>query len=141
MLASLASPHELRRGDSLSEHPAIAIFELAERERLAAWSVAQPQPLAGQLPHQVIVLPPRMAVSEAAARMTPEVAVEQRADVPQLVNDGAELFLIRVLAKSRQVKAQQVQELATVGVVQPLYRQIVLATFDRQSAVCENARV
>lgn len=55
-------------------------------------------------------------VGVASPRVTAEVAVEPRTDVPQFVKDGRELLVERLIEKARKIEIEQVEELVALVV-------------------------
>ena len=62
-----------------------------------------------------------MAVSIAASRMATQIAVEIRADMPQFVNQRDQLLTQGMIHEARQVDAQHVQHLQTLGIEHALH--------------------
>ena len=139
----LASTNELGSGNPLAEHVAVLLLQLAKiaLEKIGrARRRIERKPFLGQLIHQGVVLLLRMAVRITPTGMTPQVAVEIWADVPQFVNDRRDLILERALQESRQVEAEQIELFPPVGIVQPLDRPGAPAAVREQLAPLEPQR-
>ncbi len=73
-----------------------------------------------RIAHAGMKLARAMAVGIATAGVPPQVAVEGWSDVPQLMADGRQLFLERIIQEAGQVEAQQVEHLtARRGIEKP----------------------
>ena len=81
------------------------------------------EPTLGQLLGLGVELPMRMAVGIAPPGEPPQVAVELRTDVQELVGDGRELLAKGKIEEPRQIEVQHVEHLAAVD-LDPLDREL-----------------
>src|SRR6266849_3188809 len=97
--------------------PAMPLDELAEVEaekRMQMGLGIARQISTGKCGHLLVVLLLAVRVNGISAVMPPQIAVERRADVKQLVKDGDQLIVETEIDKARQAEGDEIEKLAAV---------------------------
>lgn len=104
----------LRSGDDVTDDAAVAVLELCKvepEEIVMAGGLLLAEILPSHCGHLLVVFGFAMGMNRVAPLMPPEISIELRADVIELMEQRDQLFFERLIEKSGEAKSDEVEHL------------------------------